>query len=256
MIKQTEILRVAQAAPSNADVVVTLKGHPDLGFSPVIKAEFAHQPDPRIVLTVDPFVEIDGAKPAEAPVAVGQPPFLRELKGHRVNGLNEAITIGVCDEPGPGGACHHYVLDLHAEPGGALGITGPGTTVIRFQKGPILEAGINGISIEALLVIIIDRLERFQAGPYACVENGMALDFCRGALEYLKMRTQARVAQGVEGRNMKHVGLDTLMTGNSGGPSQVVNIDLADSDRPMVDPTQPRAPLERAETLPPGEPGQ
>ena len=37
---------------------------------------------------------------------------MRELTSHKVNGLNEAITIAVMDEPGAGGACHEYNLTM------------------------------------------------------------------------------------------------------------------------------------------------
>jgi hypothetical protein len=36
---------------------------------------------------------------------------MRELNGHKVNGLNEALRISVLDEPGSGGACHHYKIE-------------------------------------------------------------------------------------------------------------------------------------------------
>jgi hypothetical protein len=44
-----------------------------------------------------------------------------------------------------------------------------------------------------------DRLECFQAGPYACEENGQALWGVTWAMNKLKARTESRVARGVEG---------------------------------------------------------
>lgn len=35
---------------------------------------------------------------------------MRTLTAHKVNGLNEALTINVLDQPGPGGACHSYEI--------------------------------------------------------------------------------------------------------------------------------------------------
>ena len=37
---------------------------------------------------------------------------------------------------------------------------------IRFQNGPIAEAGVNGLTHEALLAVLEDRLVGFQSGPY------------------------------------------------------------------------------------------
>lgn len=81
---------------------------------------------------------------------------MRELTSHKVNGLNEALTIEVLDEPGHGGACHHYEIRLPGwtrEPGG----NSKGIWNIEFQNGPIAEAGLNGISNEALLAIVEDQ---------------------------------------------------------------------------------------------------
>ena len=72
--------------------------------------------------------------------------------------------------------------------------------LVLFQNGPIQEAGVNGITQEALLAIVIDRLRSFQAGPYPSPENKMAMGFCELALEQLQIRTKNRLARGVEGK--------------------------------------------------------
>ncbi len=127
-------------------------------------------------------------------------------------GLNEALRITVTDEPGQGGACHRYDItgfdtDKNPNPSATLpdGYRSSfARTIILFQNGPIKEVGgANGISQEALLAIVIDRLRSFQAGPFACRENAMALSKCIGALWWLKNRTRDRVARGVEGTNTK-----------------------------------------------------
>ena len=110
-----------------------------------------------------------------------------------IEGCSEAIEITAVDEPGCGGACHHYVMKFtnkhgHREAWG-----------IGFQDGPIDEAGVNGVTHEALLAILIDRLEGFQRGPYACNENARALRYLVNALDILKERTRERVVRGVEG---------------------------------------------------------
>lgn len=71
---------------------------------------------------------------------------------------------------------------------------------IRFQKGPILEAGVNGVQIEHLLAIVLHRLREFQKGPFACGENALAIDGVTTAIDALRARTIDRQRRGVEGR--------------------------------------------------------
>jgi hypothetical protein len=122
---------------------------------------------------------------------------MRKLTDHKLNGLNEALEIKVLDQPGQGGACHEYQID---KIGGAP-TSGGGTTLIKFQNGPIQEAGVNGISGEALLTVVIDRLRSFQGGPFACRENALALTSLEESLMWLQKRTRDRMARGVEGTN-------------------------------------------------------
>jgi hypothetical protein len=123
---------------------------------------------------------------------------MRKLISHKVNGLNEALEIEVLDEPGPGNACHQYEIWIE-EPGKVS----QKVCTLSFQKGPVLEVGFNGISHEALLAILLDRLEGFQSGAFACEENRLALLSVHGALFLLQKRTKDRMARGVEGTNQK-----------------------------------------------------
>lgn len=130
---------------------------------------------------------------------------MRELTSHKVNGLNEALQILVTDEPGSGGASHKYVIHLLADPDPATPkITGDvWTTRINFQNGPIKEAGVNGISGEALLAVVEDRLKCFQEGPYKSRENALALTHIQEAMHWLHHRTRERMSRGVEGTHNK-----------------------------------------------------
>jgi hypothetical protein len=74
---------------------------------------------------------------------------------------------------------------------------------IRFQKGPIREAGVNGCQMEDLLAIVVDRLDGFQAGSFACPENELARGYVKQALCCLNHRTQERCRQGIEGTNQR-----------------------------------------------------
>ncbi len=122
----------------------------------------------------------------------------REITSHKVNGLNEALRISVLDDPGQGNACHEYCIYA---PNDAVNkeLNASVACNIKFQNGPIGEVGINGISNEALLAVVRDRLEGFQAGEYACDANKQALSYLIYAIESLHLRTEERVGRGVEG---------------------------------------------------------
>lgn len=122
---------------------------------------------------------------------------MRKIETHKVNGLNEALDIVVADEPGVGGANHVYGIAWKNSQGNTEQI------MLDFQTGPIAEAGVNGISIEALLAICIDRLQGFQSGPFANRENAIALTKIQEAMHWLHHRTRDRVQRGVEGTLQK-----------------------------------------------------
>ena len=129
--------------------------------------------------------------------------MIREITTHKVNGCNDEITVESTDAPGSGGAHHRYRID-----GPSRRVAGVGTIPnfrcdVRFQNGPIKEAGINGVTNEALLAIVADRLGCFQSGPFACDENQEALGFVKAAMAVLKSRTEKRLARGVEGTHQK-----------------------------------------------------
>lgn len=121
---------------------------------------------------------------------------MREITSHRVNGLNELVNVIVMDEPGSGGACHHYRVEPLAtdHPQGAIN-----PFDVKFQDGPVLEAGANGCSNESLLAIVEDRLKGFQSGQFACRENAIALTHLQEAMHWLHHRTRERIQRGVEG---------------------------------------------------------
>lgn len=131
---------------------------------------------------------------------------MRTLTGHIVSGDQAVqLQIEVTDEPGQGGANHRYEITGFDTSTNAsddsLGRVMSGLTrqVILFQNGPIKEFGVNGITSEAFLAIAIDRLRSFQAGPYACRENEIALTHIETGLMWLQRRTVARIKRGVEG---------------------------------------------------------
>lgn len=133
---------------------------------------------------------------------------MRELKDHRVNPANDTLDVVALDGPGHGGASHVYYIahfdltknDALCDEAGNQFFGFPYRSVpIVFQSGPISERGVNGVTHEALLAILADRLRGFQSGRYACPENAEALAHIEAAQSVLKSRTAARMARGVEG---------------------------------------------------------
>ena len=133
---------------------------------------------------------------------------MRKITDHIVEGdsANHQLVIEVLDSPGAGGANHRYMIS------GLDGTSNPSldpkparyeAAEVLFQNGPIKEFGVNGITQEALLAIIIDRLSSFQKGPFASQFNERSLHYCRLALNEMQARTKERISRGVEGTHQK-----------------------------------------------------
>lgn len=90
-----------------------------------------------------------------------------------MSGLNTVVALG---EPGRGGATQEYLVQA-----------GSKSFELSFMSDS--EAGLTN---EALLSILIDRLRGFQGGDYACEENAIALRGCEEALLALTRRENRR----------------------------------------------------------------
>lgn len=107
---------------------------------------------------------------------------------------SDSLHVYALDEPGAGGACHKYAVRLENE---NIGDT---LAFAHFQEGPLQENAMNGCSNESLLAIVADRLKSFQAGPFSCRENAIALTNIQEAIMWLHQRTKNRMQRGVEGQ--------------------------------------------------------
>lgn len=121
------------------------------------------------------------------PPPVGEP--ASPLTDHKGNPLNDAIEIVPLGQPGAGGA--HLLYRLRA--GNALHID------VAFQNGDPAN-GINGLTMEALLAIVLHRLRGFQSGPFPHVVNLVCAELVGLVLNLLKTRSRERIARGVEGK--------------------------------------------------------
>lgn len=130
-----------------------------------------------------------------------------EITGHNVEGSVTQVKVTVEDYPGQAGANHLYRIsgiDTSTNPSMPSFSPPQEHLDIMFQNGPVSEFSMNGIPMEALLAICAHRLRCFQRGPFPCEENEQALEYTQKALEALKSRTQKRLGQRVEGKNIPH----------------------------------------------------
>lgn len=126
----------------------------------------------------------------------------RQLSSHRVGSLNEVLNIHVMDSAEHGNAPREYAITFDDKSAGyersPLSEKHKRNCIISFQDGNPAD-GINGISNEALLAIVEDRLACWQMGGYSCRENAIALTHVQEAMMWLQKRTRDRVLRGVEG---------------------------------------------------------
>lgn len=116
-------------------------------------------------------------------------------------GDSRYTQVYVLDEPNEKSkACHVYdVQKSGARDDGKLPEKEDALAIIKFQNGPIKEAGVNGCYNEDLLVIVLDRLNGFQNSDFKCRENAIAITKIEEALMWLNKRTRDRQNRGVEG---------------------------------------------------------
>lgn len=79
-----------------------------------------------------------------------------------------------------------------------VGPTADGYQLVQFQQGPVPANGVNGVTNETLLAILIDRTAKLNE-QFHCHENDVAIEHMRAALRSLEDRTAKRQQRGVEG---------------------------------------------------------
>lgn len=108
----------------------------------------------------------------------------REVKGHEVKGEPVQIRILALDHPDHSGASHQYRFER--DDGAQVGN-------ITFHTGeiePHIGKDVNGVTMESLIVMMIDRLKGFQKGDNPHKQNEMARKRLEEALQALQVRTK------------------------------------------------------------------
>jgi len=114
---------------------------------------------------------------------------MREVTKHRINKCNRQISIF-------SGELDTYIVRIGQNI----------RTTLAFQRGPEKSVGVNGLTNEVLLAVVMDRLERFQAGPAPCEENAEALELLERALAKLAARVQRCMTRNPHWRSRGDVG--------------------------------------------------
>lgn len=95
-------------------------------------------------------------------------------------------------------ASHTYVisgLNMSTNPEAPEGLGNELT--IYFQNGIVPEVGLNGVTPEILLEILVDRFKLFQKGNFACPENEKAIVGMEQAIDAIRSRIKERLSRGV-----------------------------------------------------------
>jgi hypothetical protein len=109
-------------------------------------------------------------------------------------------NLRIISDSDPGnGHGHRYIISNFDASKNSKSLEDPNYCCLLFQNGPVKEVGINGITNEALIAVILHRLNCFQNSHFKCRENALAITKLEEALHWLNHRTVARQARGVEG---------------------------------------------------------
>ncbi len=211
--KQVHALKIAEIKEGTDGAMITPA---DEGFAPFfVNGEYLKKHSPQVGGYY--VVYKDGYK-SFSPASAFESGYVLTMGRKVTFSSQEHTTVFACDDRGPGNANHLYHI-AQSEPSSPLKDTL--CQIISFQRGPIKENGVNGIHNEDLLCIVLDRLGGFQAGDFACGENAIAYTYIRTALKCLRLRTEDRKKQGVEGTNTKREVVPTpeevILRYNKGG---------------------------------------
>lgn len=118
----------------------------------------------------------------------------------------DAQTYDIPKDGYAGGYSHRIVgwngVDADGNPAGGQ-VSGMGIS-IAWQAGPVAAYGVNGADVTDVLEGCKQRLDFYQDSNFACDENEQAIYHLRSALNALRERTERRLMQGVEGKNIAH----------------------------------------------------
>lgn len=104
----------------------------------------------------------------------------------------------------------HYTDDDGNPAGGTVCIYSEDGSVLeefKWQNGPLGRGEdrkpSNGLFVETLIAVVVDRIGHYQSTRFVCRENALALTKLQEALHWLQHRTADREKRDVEGTHRK-----------------------------------------------------
>jgi hypothetical protein len=117
----------------------------------------------------------------------------REITAHKLRAhtpaaaLNQSLSITANASLG---VCLLSGFDMSTHPSISAGsLAYRASTLLVFHTGPFVDGTPNGITDEALLAVIIERLKASQAGSAACAERQQALGKAEEAMFWMHRAT-------------------------------------------------------------------
>lgn len=92
---------------------------------------------------------------------------------------------------------HHYTFKTTKEVADVHPLSSL-PSVLHFQDGPIPMHGVNGVTTEAVLAVLIHRTKTLN-DKFPCTENEQMISHMEAAIAAGKARTANRIARNVEG---------------------------------------------------------
>ena len=109
----------------------------------------------------------------------------------RIHTDRNGLAVNAISKTAAGEMVEGHLYSIHV---------GARTVALEFQRGPVKQHGVNGLTNEALLAVLIHRTCYLDA-QFPCAENTQAICAMVRALEALEARTAQRLERGVEGTN-------------------------------------------------------
>lgn len=130
-------------------------------------------------------------------------PDIRRLTDHQNNKFNrECVVVTTQDHPQQDGANHAYRIEVYDRYNGKPDQGMKAHADLIFQNGGLKEVGPNGITDQALLAIVLDRIRGFNDGPYRCRENSIIITKLEEVMMWMEKRSNDRARRNVEGERI------------------------------------------------------
>ncbi len=128
----------------------------------------------------------------------------RPLTDHQNNAFNrKCVAVYTDDERASDAAHHKYKIVVNSwTEDGESGSYPVEVCDLKFQNGGLKEVGANGITDQALIAVVLDRMRSFNDGQFRCRENSMIITKLEEAMLWMEKRSNDRARRNVEGERI------------------------------------------------------